>query len=152
MAIYRARRCDELLLALYKSHDDRSIVAFIESKASEDDLLVFAPSWIDIPINYYLRMPLKHLGYPGRSKREPPEDEQIEESEPRKPEEMVGLAKSKLDGSSGKVFFIHQKDATWVPDMDVVKKAFDENFTEIESKEYGNIEIIIYSITPPSLD
>lgn len=127
-----------------KSHDDRSIAALIESKANEDDLIVFVPSWIDVPINYYLRMPLKHLGYPWRSKREPPEDIQLEEPEERRPEEMVGLAESKLAGSSGKVFFIHLTDATWVPGMDVVKRSFDESFTEIESREYGSVEITIY--------
>ena len=57
---------------------------------------------------------------------------------------MIGLAESKLDGSSGKVFFIHHTGATWVLDMDVVKKAFDESFTEIGSKEYGDVEITIY--------
>ncbi|MFC1717224.1 hypothetical protein ACFL6S_26420 [Candidatus Poribacteria bacterium] len=99
---------------------------------------------------WIIRMPLKHLGYPGRSLQEPPEDEPIEDPEPRKPEEMVDLTKSRLDGSSGRAFFIHLTDATWVPDMDVVKKSFDENFTKIESKEFGKMEITIYSITRPS--
>lgn len=129
-----------------KSHDDRAIAAFIESKVSENDLIVFAPAWIDIPINYYLHMPIKHLGYPGRSMKELPEDIQMDEPGPRKPEKMADLAKSRLDGSSGKIFFIYQTDATWVPDIDVVEKTFDENFTEMERKKYRNVEIIIYGI------
>lgn len=127
-----------------KSHDDRAIATFIESKAKEDDLIVFAPSWIDIPINYYLRKPLKHLGYPGRSLKEPPEDNQVEKSEPRKPEEILGLVESKLKGTLGKIFFIHHTGATWVDDIDIVKKSLDESFTKIEGKKYGDVEITIY--------
>ncbi|MFQ6039280.1 MAG: glycosyltransferase family 39 protein [Candidatus Poribacteria bacterium] len=129
--------------AWVKSYD-RSIASFIESKATEDDLAVFVPSWIDIPINYYLRIPIKGLGYPWSSKREPPQDTQEEEF-PRKPEAMVVLAKSKLGDSSGKIFFIYQESATWVENMHVVKRLFDENFTKMGSKRYGDIEVTIYN-------
>jgi hypothetical protein len=122
---------------------DRTIARFIESKANEDDLIVFVPAWIDIPINYYLRMPLKGLGYPWNSMREPPKDIQEEEF-PRKPDVMVDLARSKLGGSPGKVFFIYQESVTWVADMQVVKKLFDESFKKIETKKYGDIEVTIY--------
>jgi len=58
----------------------------------------------------------------------------------------VAEAKSRLAGSSGKVFFIHLTSVTWVSDMDAMKKNFDESFTEIERKEYGNVEITIYKL------
>ena len=125
-----------------KSHD-RYIASFIESKAAEDDLIVFVPSWLDIPINYYLRIPLKHLGYPWSSEREPHQDTQGEVF-PRKPDTMLYLARSKLGNSFGKVFLIYQESVTWVEDMEGVKRLFDENFTKMESKKYGDIKIIIY--------
>jgi len=123
---------------------DRSIARFIESKATEDDLLVVVPSWIDVPVDYYLRTPLKHLGYPERSKKEPPGETQ---EPPRKPDEMVQLARSRLGGSPGKIFLIYNKYATWIVGMKDVKRSFDENFTKIESRDYGEVEVTIYNRT-----
>jgi len=122
----------------------RSIARFIESKATEDDLLVVVPSWIDVPIDYYLRIPLKHLGYPGRSKKEPPGDPQ---EPPRKHDEMVDLARSRLGGSPGKIFLIYNKYAWWIEGMQDLKKSFDESFTKIGGKENGDVEVTVYSIT-----
>jgi mannosyltransferase len=127
-----------------KSHDDRSIVSFIESKASEDDLIVFVPWWIDVPIDYYLRMPLKRLGYPWSSRRESSEGIQQPESQ-RKPDDMVDLARSKLAGSSGKIFFVYEESVTWVADMEAVRTLFDESFTKIDSERYGDAVINIYN-------
>jgi uncharacterized membrane protein len=125
-----------------KSHD-RAIAGFIESKASEDDLIVFVPCYIGIPIDYYLRMPLKRLGYPCRSEKEPLKDT-LQEEFPRRPNTIVDLARSKLGGTPGKVFLVHQESATWVANMQIVKQSFDESFTKIESKKYGNIKVTIY--------
>jgi len=128
------------LFVWVKSYD-RDIASFIESKASGNDLLVFAPSWMEIPVDYYLRTPFKHLGYPWRSGKEPAEE--TEETSPRKPDDMVKLAGSE---TSGKVFLIYQETATWVEDIHVVKDLFDRNLTKIEDENYGDMEITIYRI------
>lgn len=129
-----------------KSHD-REIASFIESKASEDDLIVFVPWQIDIPISYYLRMPLKRLGYPYRSVNEPLKDT-LQEEFPRRPDTIADLARSKLGGTPGKVFLIHDESKTWVAAIQDVKQSFDDSFTKIESKRYlhmyGYSEVTIY--------
>ncbi len=130
-----------------KSHDDRSIAGFIESRASEGDLMVFLPTVIEVPIDYYLRIPLKHLGYPWKSSRESTQYGQAENF-PRKPNVMVSKTKSKLLGSRGKIFLIYKKSMTWVDKMDEVKKLFDKNFTRMECKKYEDVEVTIYKYRP----
>ncbi|HID56808.1 TPA: hypothetical protein EYP37_09790, partial [Candidatus Poribacteria bacterium] len=127
-----------------KSHDDRSIAEYIRSRAGEEDLLVFVPSWIDIPINYYLRAPIKGVGYPWASGREPA-DEIEGEKFPRKPERVLELVKSKLRGSRGKVFLVYQDSITWVEGMKEVKKLLEESFSTVEVKRFYDIEITVYN-------
>jgi uncharacterized membrane protein len=122
---------------------DRLIAGFIESKGKQGDLVVFVPVWIEIPINYHLRMPVKGLGYPWSSMKERPEDISGEKF-PRKPDAMADLAKSRLAGGSGKVFVVYKESVTWVAGMQAVRRVFDESFEKMETKRYGEIEIIIY--------
>ncbi|MGQ9608807.1 MAG: glycosyltransferase family 39 protein [bacterium] len=120
---------------------DREIARFIDSKAETNDVVVFAPSWSDIPINYYLKTSIKQVGYPGRSLKEI-----IIEAEPsdRKPEDMITIVRSRLGDNYGKVFLVYQKDAEWIPNIHIVKKLFDYRFKKIEDVDYGNINISIY--------
>jgi len=112
---------------------DRSIANFLKSKVSEKDLIVFIPSWIDIPIKYYLHMPFQSLGYPGIS-----DGEFGKKDIPWDPYDMVDLAKSKIKGSSGKIFYVH-KIQNWIKDAQTVKRLFNKNFTNIEVKKYGEM-------------
>ena len=123
---------------------DRSIANFIDLEATENDLIVFVPAWTDKAIIYYLRTPLKHLGYPWPSTRELPDKQN---KSPRKPNTMVDLARSRFEDSAGRMFFVY---ATWKLDLAVVKRLFDENFTKIRSKSYGDTEIVIYTNTENS--
>jgi uncharacterized membrane protein len=137
-------------ISLYWHHSvwvkfhDRAIARFIESKASEGDMVVFLPWWTEVAINYYLSMPLKYMGYPWRSGREPyVEGEKL----PREPEVMVDLARSRLsDAPLAKIFLIYDESVTWTAGMEVVKELFDESFTKIGSEKYRDVDIIIYNI------
>ncbi len=125
---------------MVKSYD-REIARFIDSKADVNDVIVFAPSWSDIPINYYLRTPVKQVGYPGRSL-----NELVIETEPsdRKPEDMIAIVKSRLSVNLSKIFLVYQKDAEWVSGIHIVKSLFDYNFKKIEDVYYGNMNVSIY--------
>lgn len=128
-----------------KWYDSRAVASFIDSEAAEDDLIVAVPSWIGLSISYYLGKPLKHVGYPWPNIVESVESER-EEKFPREPYFLIDLVNSKLGGSVNKIFLVCLPSTTWFPDMEVVNRLLDENFTKVRSKSYGGIEITIYRV------
>lgn len=120
---------------------DREIAKFIDSKAEATDVIVFAPSWSDIPINYYLKTPIKQVGYPGRSLKEV-----VIETEPseRKPEDIITIVRSRLGDDHGKVFLVYWRDAEWIPGIHIVKILFDNKFKKVEDITYNNVNVTIY--------
>lgn len=130
-----------------KSHD-RVIAKELDRRASEHDVVLFAPSWIDIPINYYLCSSLNQIGYPWKGLKEVTSSEVVEE---RKPIDVIEIVRSKaseqtkLDGKI-KLFFIRQLDAYWVSGIQELKALLDKEFYITESTTFGNIELSIYVI------
>lgn len=124
---------------------DREIARLIKSKASAGDVIIYAPSWIDISIDYYIKRylhtPIKSLGFPWRSKQEVNDGRRGRYM--RSPYEIASLARSRA-GSSRKIFLIRQESVTWVANMDTVKRVFDRSFMELENVKYDDMEVTIY--------
>jgi mannosyltransferase len=132
---------------VYVKSCDRTIAALIESRASNDDLIVFAPDYLEYSIDYYLRTPLKHLGYPWPSRREAFQDTEAGNL-PRKPGAMTRLIELKLGNSAGKVFLVSSESATHIDGIRVIRKLFDESYKKIENVKYtsarGATDVAIY--------
>lgn len=131
---------------IYVKSYDRTIANFIDRRASKDDLIVFAPDYLAVSVNYYLRTPLKHLGYPWPSKIETVQNTQAERGR-REPSVMTHLVETKLGNSTGKVFLV-SSEAKWIDGIQVVRKLFDESYKKIENVKYakssGPADVAIY--------
>ncbi|MBM3212600.1 hypothetical protein FJZ33_10280 [Candidatus Poribacteria bacterium] len=118
---------------------DRDIAQYINSKGNKDDVIVFAPSFMDTAIDYYLEKPFKQIGYPWRSLYESGKSSGRRRHW-RRPNEMVILARAK----GGRIFLICQESVNWAGDIRAVRQSFDRGFGRIESKKFGDIEVILY--------
>jgi hypothetical protein len=141
---------------------DRTIAGYIDSRARENDVIVFAPYWLDLPINYYLHTSLKQVGYPKRSDKEIIIDT---EASDRKPEDIMKIIKSKIGSGQGKIFLVSRTNNTnseikdlkslynnnlnkFESEMQTVKILFDNNLKKIEDvtydMDYESINVTIY--------
>lgn len=109
---------------------DRTIAAYIDSRAGKNDLIVFAPHWLGLPINYYLHISLKQVGYPGRSHKE-----LIIDTEPsnRKPADMFSIIKSRMGNARGKIFLVSRTNNT-NQDVENLKSVYNNNLNKFESE------------------
>ncbi len=91
---------------------DRDAAAFLDASATKDDVLVFFPGAISLPVDYYLRSSIEHLSY----------------LKGRMPEEIAAEAAAHLKNSQSRVFLVSQPDAKWYPGIDRLQDAFGQRF------------------------
>lgn len=125
----------------YVKSNDRAIARFISARLNEDDLVVIAPDFLAVSMNYYLGTSFEHLGYPNPSTIEHKNTKQ--ELFPRKPDTMVQLVEEKLAGSAGKVFLI-SREAKWIDGIETIAILFDKRFRKIENVRYPDTDVAVY--------
>lgn len=133
---------------VYVKSWDRVVAGFIQGRVRENDLIVFAPDFPSLSVDYYLRTPLKQLGFPYPTLMEVSQSTHVEGG-PRTPATMVRLTEEKLANSDGKVFLV-LREMSWINGVGVVRKLFDERFKKTESVRYtdpkGHTDVTVYSL------
>jgi len=141
---------------------DKKIARFVDSRARENDVIVFAPEWFDLPVNFYLQTSLKQVGFPERSSKELVVDTEPAE---RKPDDMIPIIESRMGNSRGKVFIVCRIDDTnsdvkalkglyynqsgeQESDTQAVKNLFDHQLKKLEEvtyeRDYDSISVTVY--------
>ena len=126
---------------VYVKSWDRVVAGFIQGRVRENDLIVFAPDFPSLSVDYYLRTPLKQLGFPYPTLIEVSQSTHVEGG-PRTPATMVRLTEEKLANSDGKVFLV-LREMSWINGVGVVRKLFDERFKKTESVRYTDPKGVI---------
>lgn len=141
---------------------DKKIARFVDSRARENDVIVFAPGWFDLPVNFYLQTSLKQIGFPERSSKE-----LVVDSEPaeRKPDDMIPIIESRMGNFRGTVFIVcriddtnldvqavkslyYNKSSKQASDTQMMKNLFDRKLKKIEEvtyeRDYDSINVTVY--------
>jgi len=112
---------------------DRDIAAFIDSKAGPNDVIVSAPNTLETPIKYYLRAPLKSVGFNGRGDTG---------------SETLTRIMAQLTDPGAKVFFVNIPLMTWIPHMQELGPLLDSHFSRGEQRKYEAVVLTIYLPKP----
>jgi len=112
---------------------DREIAAFIDSKAGPNDVIVYAPDSRETPIKYYLRFPLKSVGFYSRGDTA---------------SETFARIMAQVRDPGAKVFFFNEPSITWIPHMQELQPLLDLRFRRIEQRKYGSAVVTIYGPKP----
>lgn len=107
---------------------DRDAAAFLDAYATPDDLLVFFPKDISIPVDYYVHSSFERLSY----------------AQGRAPEDLAAEAAKRLKNDRSRVFLISQPEAKWYPGIDRLQDAFKQRFRRGMKRWFREKLITIY--------
>ena len=110
---------------------DREIAAFIDSEAGPNDVIAYAPNTRENPIKYYLRSPLKSVGFNSRGDTA---------------SETLTRIMAQLTDPAAKVFFFNEPSMTWIPHMQELEPLLESHFRRIEQRKYGTTVVTIYRL------